>query len=81
MPMINAIAAAVPALTSGNSIVLYQKILPERYCITVPFLEVIPPKNHDFVYENKAEHEVLYYDHQGHFKRRFQKGLFINTYF
>lgn len=81
MPMINAIAASVPALTSGNSIVPYQKILPERYCIAVPFLEIIPPKNHDFVYENKAEDEALYYDRQGHFKRPFQKGLFINTYF
>jgi len=79
--MTNAIAAAVPALTSGNSIVLYQKILPERYSISVSFLEVIPPKNHDFVYENKAEDEVLYYDHQGLCKRLFQKGLVINTYF
>lgn len=79
--MVNAIAAAAPALTSGNSIVLYQNILPERYSITVPFLEVIPPENSDSVYENHEGHDVLYYDRQGHIRRRFHKGLFINTYF
>jgi len=79
--MVNAIAAAAPALTSGNSIVLYQNILPERYSITVPFLEVLPPENSDSVYKNQTEQEILFYDHQGHIKRRFQKGLLINTYF
>lgn len=79
--MVNAIAAAAPALTSGNSIVLYQNILPERYSIIVPFLEVLPPENSDYVYENHAGHEVLYYDRQGHIRRLFQKGLLINTYF
>jgi hypothetical protein len=79
--MVNAIAAAAPALTSGNSIVLSQNILPERYSIIVPFLEVIPPENSDSVYENHAGHEVLYYDRQGYIRRLFQKGLLINTYF
>jgi hypothetical protein len=79
--MVNAITAAAPALTSANSIVLYQNILPERYSIIVPFLEVIPPGNSDSVYENYAGHEVLYYDRQGHIGKLFQKGLLINTYF
>jgi hypothetical protein len=79
--MVNAIAAAAPALTSGNSIVLYQNILPQRYSIIVPFLEVLPPENSDAVYENPTGHEVLYYDRQGRIRRLFQKGLIINTYF
>jgi hypothetical protein len=79
--MVNAIAAAAPALTSANSIVLYQNILPEKYSIVVPFLEVIPLENSDSVYENNAAHEVLYYDRQGYIRRLSQKGLLINTYF
>jgi len=79
--MVNAIAAAAPALTSANSIVLYQNILPEKYSMIVPFLEVIPPENSDSVWENHAGDEILYYDRQGYLRRLFQKGLLINTYF
>lgn len=79
--MVNAIAAAAPALTGGNSIVLYQNVLPERYSMIVPFLEVFPPENSDPVFENHAEQEVLYYDCQGRIKRLLQKGRLVNTYF
>jgi len=78
--MVNVIASPL-ALASGNSIVLYQNLLPKTYSITVPFVEVTPPRNSECVYENQGEDEVLYYNRQGHVKKRFQKGLFVNTYF
>jgi len=79
--MVNAIAAVAPGLTSENSIVLYQNILPQRYSVVFPFIEFIPPKNSDSVYEDYARNEVLYYDRQGHIQRLFQKGQLLNTYF
>jgi hypothetical protein len=79
--MVNSIAAAAPALTSGNSIVLYRNILPGRYSIVVPWGEVVVEKKFDPIYENQPGHEILYYDRQGRFKTQFQKGALINTYF
>jgi len=78
--MVNVIASPLD-LTSGNSIVLYQNILPKRYSITVPFIEVAPQRNSECVYGNQGEDEVLYYNRQGHVEKRFQKGRFVNTYF
>jgi hypothetical protein len=79
--MVNAIAAAAPALTGENSIVLYQNVLPERYSVVFPFSEFIPPGDSEFIFESQAGNEVLYYDRQGHIRRLFQKGQRINTYF
>jgi hypothetical protein len=79
--MVNAIAAAAPALTGEKSIVLYQNVLPERYSVIFPFVEIIPPENSDSILEGQAASEPLYYDRQGHIRRVFQKGQLINTYF
>ena len=79
--MANAIAAAAPALSSENSIVLYQHILPERYSVIFPSTEFIPPKNPELVYENYVGHDVLYYDRHGRIQRVFQKGQLVNTLF
>jgi hypothetical protein len=79
--MVNAIAAAAPALSSENSIVLYQHILPERYSVIFPSIEFIPPENPESVYEDNAAYDVLYYDRQGRIQRLFQKGQLVNTLF
>jgi len=79
--MVNAIAAAAPALTGENSIVLYQNVLPERYSVFFPFIEFIPPEDSESNFESQAGNEDLYYDRQGHMRRLFQKGQLINTYF
>ena len=69
-------------LTSGNSLVLYRNILPERYSITLPSIEVVAEKkfafNHD---EDGSGNDVLCYDHRWHAKREVYKGLLINAYF
>jgi hypothetical protein len=78
--MVNAISAPL-RLTAGNSIVLYQNILPERYSITLPSIGVVAEKKSEPIFENQRGNEVLYYDHQGHLKRQFRKGLFINAFF
>jgi hypothetical protein len=78
--MTNAVSAPL-SLTSGNSLVLYRNILPERYSITVPIIEVVAAKKPDSIFENQQGNEVLYYDNQGHLKRPFQLGLFINALF
>ena len=79
--MVNAIAAAAPALTGENSIVLYQNVLPERYSVFFPFIEFIPPEDSESNFESQAGNEALSYDRQGHIRRLFQKGQRINTYF
>jgi len=79
--MANAIAAAAPALSSENSIVLYQHILPERYSVVFPSIEFFPPENPELVYEDHAGRDVLYYDRQGRIQRLFQKGQLVNTFF
>jgi hypothetical protein len=79
--MVNAIAAAAPAMTGENSIVLYQNVLPERYSVFFPFIEFIPPEDSESNFESQAGNEALYYDRQGHIRRLFQKGQRINTYF
>ena len=79
--MVNAIAAAAPALTGENSIVLYQNVPPERYSVVFPFIEIIPPEDSESILESQAGNEALYYDRQGHIRRLFQKGQLINTYF
>jgi hypothetical protein len=79
--MVNAIAAAAPALAGENSIVLYQNILPERYSVLFPFIEIIPAEDSESIFESQAGNEDLYYDRQGHIRRLFQKGQLINTYF
>ena len=79
--MVHAIAAAVPALSSENSIVLYQNNLPERFSAVLPFVEFIPPEDSDSIYEGQAGNEVLYYDRRGHIQKLFQNGQLINTYF
>jgi len=79
--MVNAIAAANPALSGENSIVLYQHILPERYASVFPSIEIIPAENPESVYEDQAGHDVLYYDRQGRIQRLFQKGQLLNTFF
>lgn len=79
--MVNAIAAAAPAFTGENSIVLYQNVLPERYSVLFPFIEIIPPEDSESIFESQAGNEDLCYDRQGHMRRLFQKGQLINTYF
>lgn len=79
--MVNTIAAAAPALSGENSIVLYQHILPERYSIVFPSIEFIPQEDSESVYEDLAGHEVLYYDRQGRLQRLFQKGQLVNAFF
>jgi len=61
--------------------VLYRNILPERYSITVPFIEVAAGKKFGLNYENQPGNELLYYDHRGHLQREVRKGLLLNTYF
>ena len=78
--MINSVSNAL-TLTPGNSLVLYRNTLPERYFITVPIIEVVAPKKPELILENQQGNEVLYYDKQGHLKRPFQMGLFINALF
>jgi hypothetical protein len=68
-------------LTSGNNLVLYRNILPERYSITVPFQEVVDEKRVELNYNNSPGSEVLCYDPRGHLLREVRKGLFLNTYF
>jgi hypothetical protein len=80
MAMLNALSPPL-RLTSGNSMVLYRNILPERYSITVPFIEVVAEKNLELNYDNQPGSEVLYYDRRGHLKRKVHKGLLLNTYF
>jgi hypothetical protein len=79
--MVNAIAAAAPALSGENSVVLYQPFWPERYSVFFPSIEFIPPEDPDSTREGQAENEVLYYDRQGRIQRLFQKGQRISTYF
>lgn len=55
--------------------------MPERYSITVPFIEVVAEKNLELNYDNQPGSEVLYYDRRGHLKRKVHKGLLLNTYF
>lgn len=78
--MVNAISAGLP-FTGGNSIVLYQNPLPERYSIALPFVEVAPEGKAESLFENHQIHEILYYDRLGQPNHQHQKGLFINTYF
>ncbi len=78
--MLNAISAPL-RLTSGNSIVLYQNILPERYSITLPAIEIVAEEKLEFNHENQLGNEALCYDRRGHLKKEVQKGLFINAYF
>jgi hypothetical protein len=79
--MVNAMAAVAPALSSENSIVLYQPILPERYSVIFPSVEFIPPEDSDSIGEGQAGNEVLYYDRHGRIRRLFQKGQLVNTFF
>ncbi len=82
--MVNSISAslALPAAnSSGNSIVLYQSPLPERYSLILPHGEVAVEKWRQDTFENQAQIEGLYYDRQGHLGSQNQKGLFINTLF
>jgi hypothetical protein len=78
--VLNALSAPL-RLTSGNSLVLYRNILPERYSITVPFREVVDDKGLELNYDNSPGSEVLYYDARGHLQREVHKGLLLNTYF
>jgi hypothetical protein len=79
--MVNAIAAAAPALSGENSMVLYQHTLPERYAIVFPSIEFIPPEDFGSAYDDHAGHDVLCYDRQGRIQRLFQKGQIVNTFF
>jgi hypothetical protein len=84
LTMVNSISAslALPAANSnGNSIVLYQSPLPERYSLVVPFVEVAVEKWREGTFENQPRIEGLYYDRQGRLNSQNQKGLFINTFF
>jgi len=76
----NALSAPL-RLTSGNTLVLYRNILPERYSITVPFREVVDEKRLELDYDNSPGSEVLCYDPRGHLLREVRKGLLLNTYF
>ena len=78
--MVNAISAEFP-FTGGNSIVLYQNPLPERYSIALPFVEVASEEKAESIFENHQIHEILYYDRLGHPNHQHQKGQFINAYF
>jgi hypothetical protein len=78
--VLNALSAPL-RLTSGNSLVLYRNILPERYSITVPFREVVDEKGLELNYDHSPGSEVLYYDARGHLQREFHKGRLLNTYF
>jgi len=78
--MVNAISAEFP-FTGGNSIVLYQNPLPERYSIALPFVEVASEEKAESLFENHQIQEILYYDRLGQPNHQNQKGLFINTYF
>jgi len=79
MAMLHALSAPL-RLTSGNSMVLYRNILPERYSITVPFRKVVDEKKLEFDHESQLGNEVLYYDRRGQLQREAHKGLFLNTY-
>jgi hypothetical protein len=68
-------------LTSGNSLVPYWNILPERYSITVPFREVVEEQKLELNYDNLAGSEALCYDARGHLQREVRKGLLLNAYF
>jgi hypothetical protein len=78
--MVDAILAPL-RLTGGNSIVLYQHILPERYSITLPFIEVAAEEKIASFHENQLANQGLYYDHRGHLRRQTEKGLLINVFF
>jgi hypothetical protein len=78
--MVNAISAKFP-FTGGNSIVLYQNPLPERYSVALPFLEVAREEKSESHFETHQIHEILYYDRLGQPNHQHRKGLFINTYF
>jgi hypothetical protein len=80
LQLLNAVSAPL-ALTSGNSLVLYRNILPERYSITIPIVEGVAEKRTESIFENQPGNDVLYYDNQGHLKRPFRMGLFINALF
>jgi hypothetical protein len=80
MAMLNALSAPL-RLTSGNRMVLYRNILPERYSITVPFRKVVDEKRLGFNHEDQLGNKGLYYDRRGHLQREVHKGLFLNTYF
>ena len=76
----NALSAPL-RLTSGNNLVPYRNILPERYSITVPFREVVKEKKLELSNDNLPGNEVLFYDERGHLRREVHKGLLLNTYF
>ena len=78
--MLDALSAPL-RLASGNSLVLYRNILPERYSITVPFREVVDEKRLKLNYDNSPGSGVLYYDQRGHLQRELHKGLLLDTYF
>jgi hypothetical protein len=76
----NALSAPL-RLTSGNYLVPYRNILPERYSITIPFREVVEEKKLSLNNDNLPGNQVLYYDQRGHLRREVHKGLLLNTYF
>jgi len=78
--VLNALSAP-RRLTSGNSLVLYRPIWPERYSITVPFREVVDEKRLELNNDNAPGSDVLYYDQRGRLQREVHKGLLLNTYF
>ncbi len=68
-------------LTSGNSLVPYRHIWPERYSITVPFREIADEERLGPNDDLSPGSDVLYYDQKGHLQREVHKGLLLNTYF
>lgn len=75
--------AGVPTLqtlTSGTSLVLYEKLLPGRYCKAVPIIKVLPDNHAEYADGFRREEELGGYDPQGHFNCRVKEGLFINFY-
>jgi len=68
--VLNALSAPL-RLTSGNGLVLYRNILPERYSITVPFREIVDERSLGLTDDYLPGSDVLYYDQRGHLRRGF----------
>ena len=71
---------ALGVVTSGTSLVPYEKRLPERYFIRGPIIEVAMPEGLGFGCDLPEGREDSGYNPQGHLTFQGKKGLRIDTY-
>ena len=71
---------ALPILqTSGTSLVLYQRRLPQKYIRPLPIkIEVLPDDDAEYSPSFRDEAELIGYGQHGHLIYGLRKGLVVN---